>query len=1190
MKQRNRIAALVTAGIMALSLFPGNALAAEPEPAEGEQTCVCETLCTEGSIDENCLVCAADPTQCLGMDTPDTEGGEAGDEPEQSEGMDDIDPAVTDVQALIDALPTAEELESMSQDEQAAVYEQVQAAYDVYMALTDEQQAQINGAKKFDALFAVFNGMVNTLADNTDVSSGPVTITTNGNYTITGTTTTNTITVNSGVTATITLNNVNIDLSSGSGTAFDIQSGANVTLILEGTNTLTSGAVSTGNSTGAPGIHLPSGASLTIQGSGSLSVTGGSSYSNNGGAGIGGNVGIGQTDGEACGTVVILGGTVQITGGSTTAGTTSGVGIGGGSTGSILNRGGSGGTVVILGGNVTVNGGGGNAADIGGGSGVGNHNGATGQGIRPDTDGTYEVYGDLTLPEGVTIPSGVTVTVPNGASLTIPEGTTVPGNITVETGGTLENHGTVTGSITNNGGTIIAPANVSVTASPNPATPGSNVTLTANVANASDGTVTFYRGTASGTRIGTGTITGTSNGVASCQVTLDSTSWPTSGSPYTITAVYSGGTGLLGNSGTATLTVTLPNADIQLTVKNGNSTTNEFTYGDTITIEGTVTEATAANGVNTNAITQDQVGLFLGDTQLGNTATVGSDGSFTLSYNTTNKGIIPGTTAQTLTVRYGGSTALSSGSETVQITLNKKEVTVSLGGTTTKVYDGTTNAPTGLTIGLTGVLNADTVNAQAASVTYNNADVGTNKTITASGITLGGAHAAYYTLSNTTATTTGSITAAAASVDTAPAAVQNLTYTGGDQALVTAGAASNGTMVYALGDNAATAPESSSFSAAIPQGTDAGAYYVWYKVQGDLNHSDTAPACVTVTIAKKELTVSATANDKTYDGTTTAIGTVTLTGAVNGEQPTADGAFAFESADAGANKQVNVTNIALTGTWDTNYTLDVTSTATTADIAKATPTLSLTASSASLTGGGDVVLTLSGLPSGETATVTCNDSTITVTANGGGSWTAENLPNQTRDYTFTAAFAGNDNYEAAAADCTVAVTYQSTGGGYVPTRPWRPSRPVEPEEPESPVLNGWIQEDGVWYLYQGGSLATGWNRYNGTWYYLDSNGRMLTGWQKLNGTWYYLHSWGGMATGWLNLGGTWYYLKDWGGMATGWLNLNGTWYYLRDWGGMATGWLNLNGTWYYLYDWGGMAANTTTPDGYRVGPSGAWIQ
>ena len=165
----------------------------------------------------------------------------------------------------------------------------------------------------------------------------------------------------------------------------------------------------------------------------------------------------------------------------------------------------------------------------------------------------------------------------------------------------------------------------------------------------------------------------------------------------------------------------------------------------------------------------------------------------------------------------------------------------------------------------------------------------------------------------------------------------------------------------------------------------------------------------------------------------------------------------------------------------------------------------------------------------------------------------------------------------------------SSGGGYVPTRPWRPSRPVEPEEPEeteTPALNGWVQRDGIWYLYKDGSPATGWNLYNGTWYYLDSTGRMLTGWQAIGGVWYYLHDWGGMATGWLNLNGTWYYLHDWGGMATGWLNLNGAWYYLKDWGGMAVGWLNLNGTWYYLKDWGGMASNTTV-DGYYLDVSGA---
>ena len=51
----------------------------------------------------------------------------------------------------------------MSLEEQQAVYEKVQAAYEAYNALTDEQKAEITGAEIFDSLFDVFNGMVNTL-------------------------------------------------------------------------------------------------------------------------------------------------------------------------------------------------------------------------------------------------------------------------------------------------------------------------------------------------------------------------------------------------------------------------------------------------------------------------------------------------------------------------------------------------------------------------------------------------------------------------------------------------------------------------------------------------------------------------------------------------------------------------------------------------------------------------------------------------------------------------------------------------------------------------------------------------------------------------------------------------------------------------------------------------------------------
>ena len=201
-----------------------------------------------------------------------------------------------------------------------------------------------------------------------DISQGTLTILQNGSYTITGTTSSNRIIVNGGVTATITLAGVSITAPVGE-PAIDVQGTANLTIILQDSseNTLVGG---TGDAShGAPGIHVPSSATLTIQGGGTLNVTGGSSNANIGGVGIGGNstsVGV-SSSGEACGTVIILGGTVIITGGSTQAGTFNGVGIGGGSQSG--GTGGAGGTVIILGGDVTVKGGSG-AADIGGGSGT----------------------------------------------------------------------------------------------------------------------------------------------------------------------------------------------------------------------------------------------------------------------------------------------------------------------------------------------------------------------------------------------------------------------------------------------------------------------------------------------------------------------------------------------------------------------------------------------------------------------------------------------------------------------------------------------------------------------------------------------------------------------------------------------------------------------------------------------------
>ena len=87
-----------------------------------------------------------------------------------------------------------------------------------------------------------------------------------------------------------------------------------------------------------------------------------------------------------------------------------------------------------------------------------------------------------------------------------------------------------------------------------------------------------------------------------------------------------------------------------------------------------------------------------------------------------------------------------------------------------------------------------------------------------------------------------------ASVVTKAPEAKTLTYNGQAQELVTAGTATGGEMQYALGNaTEATGP----YTISIPTETDAGTYYVWYKVIGDENHADSETKCVTVTIGRR---------------------------------------------------------------------------------------------------------------------------------------------------------------------------------------------------------------------------------------------------------------------------------------------------------------------------------------------------
>ena len=183
------------------------------------------------------------------------------------------------------------------------------------------------------------------------------------------------------------------------------------------------------------------------------------------------------------------------------------------------------------------------------------------------------------------------------------------------------------------------------------------------------------------------------------------------------------------------------------------------------------------------------------------------------------------------------------------------------------------------------------------------------------------------------ATATGTVTIKvnkATPTFNAPTAQENLTYTGQEQALIIVGnVTSGGTMQYSLTENG-------TYSQDIPTGTDAGAYTVWYRVIGDANHNDTAPASVPVRIGKKPLTITGvTAAPKLYDGMKNAgITSVTFDNVILNRDTDYNVTASFDDASVGNGKNVTAT-VTLIGPAAKNYALEQSSFTTTGSITKA---------------------------------------------------------------------------------------------------------------------------------------------------------------------------------------------------------------------------------------------------------------
>ena len=216
-----------------------------------------------------------------------------------------------------------------------------------------------------------------------------------------------------------------------------------------------------------------------------------------------------------------------------------------------------------------------------------------------------------------------------------------------------------------------------------------------------------------------------------------------------------------------------------------------------------------------------------------------------------------------------------------------------------------------------------------------------------------------------------------------------------------------------------------------PDITAAGANY-YYCVVTVTNGSGTisaTTAVVPVTVAKQagSVTISnnktaATYGDKpftfTYTANKAAAAAVTSSNTSVATVQDNNGTVTVTIIGAGT------TEISVSFDADTNYS--AASDKFTLTVNKATPAISISADPATMSGSGTVKLTVTGVPDKGTVNVTCNNG-ITVN-NDGGTFTAT-LPNQTKTYTFTASYTGeeNGNYNNKDAKCTVAVTHHSSG-------------------------------------------------------------------------------------------------------------------------------------------------------------------
>src|SRR5207247_704734 len=182
---------------------------------------------------------------------------------------------------------------------------------------------------------------------------------------------------------------------------------------------------------------------------------------------------------------------------------------------------------------------------------------------------------------------------------------------------------------------------------------------------------------------------------------------------------------------------------------------NPSTYGDSVTFTATVTGTGPGSG-NPGA-GEGSVTFKADGTAVCGAVALNASGQAACSTSALK---VPGS-PHTIKAEYSGATNFlaSSGTLTGGQTVQPRTLTPHITAQN-KEYDGTTTATLSSQT-LSGVIAGDVVSLTVTAANFDNKNVGTGKTVTATGLSLTGADAGNYQLSSTTATTTADITAKA---------------------------------------------------------------------------------------------------------------------------------------------------------------------------------------------------------------------------------------------------------------------------------------------------------------------------------------------------------------------------------------------------------------------------------------------